>query len=147
MAKLDGMSIAQLRKAIEKKEALIGKLMVDREKLAGGIADIDKRLALLVGEGTSSAAGAAGSAPKRATRTKASAGTTGAKRGRKATLTTAILEVLTEASEPMDVSGISEALKNRRFKTRSKNLPNLVREALTRVEGIKRVSRGVYTAS
>jgi len=143
MPKLASMSIAQLRRELAKKQQRVERLQAERSKIVRKLEAVDRELSSLSGEGVvakpaAKPAAAGGGKPK---------AVAGRKRGRKATLTDAILKVLSGSGKPLSVSEIAEGLKALRFKTRSKNLPNLVREALTRVKGVKRVARGIYTTA
>ena len=69
----------------------------------------------------------------------------GGKPGRRPILTEAIRSILGESARAMIAGDIADALKRRRFKTKSKNLQNLVREALSRIPDVERVSRGMYS--
>ena len=141
MPRLSSMSIAALKRELARKEEQTKRLLAGRDKLLRKLAALDKRIASLAGQDFVKAEHGAGVAGARRARKVAKK----AKRGRKPTLTDAITRILTESDTPLKVIDIAKALKLQRFSTRSKDLPNLVREALTRVEGVKRVSRGVYT--
>jgi len=147
MAKIGRMSIARLRKELARKEQQVARLTAKKEDLLKQIADVDGQIEAIVGKGADR--GAAPKAEKPASKQAGKRGTKRRKkqrRGGRPKLAETIKEILQEAKEPMGANDIAEALKARKFKTRSKNLVNLVREALTRVKGVRRVSRGQYTA-
>ena len=137
MAKTQGgMSIPELRKELARQEQRMRALEEERGKLVGRLAEVERELTSLAG---------AAVAPESR---KRGAGRKGAgRRGRKPLLTDTIAEIVREAPKPVTAGDIAAALTERRFRTRSKNLANLVREALTRVKGIKRVARGLYAAA
>jgi hypothetical protein len=105
------------------------------------LADIDAQLAGLLGEKTLAATTAPPQEPAAAPAEKPR------RPGRRPRLAETILGVLRKSPEPMNVPQIAAVLVRRRFPTRSKNITGLVREALSRVDGIKRVSRGLYAVA
>ena len=136
MAKLSRASIAALKQELVKKEAQVRRLKAQREKLAAELEAVDRELAELTGSKARTRAAAAASG----------AGRTGKKPGRRPRLAEAIVRILSDSSDPLNAAQIAAALKRRRVKTRSSNLTNLVREALSRIPQVRRVSRGKYTA-
>ena len=151
MSKLSVASIATLEREIARKRARLEKLNADRAAIMAKLGVIDKEIALLAGAQAEAPAPAAPEAPvrkrgkkskKKAKKTRAAAPKT---RGRRPKLADAIRAILTEAKAPMKAAQISDALRERKFKTKSKDLPNLVRETLSRIPEAVRVSRGLYT--
>lgn len=139
MARLSKVSIADLQKELAKKQGHVERLTADREKLLAKLAKVDRELALVLG-GQSVAATPAPARKARVARTRQ----TPPRRGRRPKLTDAMRKVLADAKGPLDAAGIAAALKRGKFKTKSKNLSNLVREALSRIPEVTRASRGKY---
>jgi len=141
MAKLrrKAASIADLKKAIAKAEQRVAGLEAKRATFLAQVGEVDAEIAALVGEARPTPAPAAPKAKKKPQK-KAPA-----KLGRKGTVVEAIGNVLKAADSPMNVAQIAKAVIKGGLKTKSKDIPNLVREALGRVPGIKKVSRGMYT--
>ncbi|HRU05644.1 MAG TPA: hypothetical protein P5137_07695 [Candidatus Brocadiia bacterium] len=113
----------------------MAELNAERSKLLAQLAVVDGEIAQIAG-GKKSRRRIAAAAPAVAGRGRP---------GRKPQLTEAITRVLADAGTPLRVADIAEELEKRDFQTRSKNLRNLVREALSRTPGIVRVTRGSYT--
>jgi len=130
-------SIADLQKALAKAEQRIAALEKKRANLLAQVGKVEAEIAVLRGEGKPTPAPAAPKAKRK--------GMKKAKRGRKGTLIEAIVNVLKAADSPMKVAEIAKAVVKGGYKTKSKNVPNVIREALTRVPGIKKASRGQYT--
>ena len=134
--------IAALEKELARKRQRTAQLIEKRQALVEQIKALDAEIAGLRGQVTETKAPAEPAKPKRSKRTaKAAKG----KPGRQPMLAEAIHRVLAEADGPMRAGDIAEALKKRKFQTKSADLTNLVREAMSRIEGVKRVGRGLYT--
>lgn len=132
-------SIADLQKALAKAEQRIAALGKKRANLLAQVGKVDVEIASRRGEVKSTPAPAAPEAKRK--RNKEAT----AKRGRRGTLIEAIVNVLKAADSPMKVAETAKAVVKAGYKTKSKNVPNVIREALTRVPGIKKASRGQYT--
>ena len=140
-------SVADLKNAIARAEQRVAGLEKKRANLLAQVDKVDAEIAALRGEVKPTPAPAAPKAkrkrkggPKKKLKKKAKA-----KRGRKGTLVEAITKVLKSADGPLKVAQIAKAVVKAGYKTKSKNVPNVIREALTRVPGIKKASRGQYT--
>ena len=125
-------SIAQLKREIVAKEKRLAALAGRRKRLLEQVSAVDKEIDRLRGEPTEPVT----PRPSRSARPKP---------GRKPKLADAIAAALNAAKGPLDVDAIAERIVKAGYKTRSRNVKNLVREALTRTPGIKWVSRGKYT--
>ncbi|NQT11257.1 MAG: hypothetical protein HQ582_00820 [Planctomycetes bacterium] len=134
-------SITDLENAIARAEERIAGLEKKRANLLAQVGAVDAEIASLKGEDKPAPTPAA-PAPKAKKKSKKRVK---AKRGRKGTLVGAIANALKAADSPMKVADIAKAVVKAGYKTKSKNVPNLIREALTRVPRIKKVSRGQYT--
>ena len=147
MAELSKASVAQLEREIGKRKKRIAQLEEKRAGLAAQLEAVDGELESLRGGGGAVATEAPAKAePKPKQKQKrVAAKTTGARPGRRPMLTEAIRSILSDAGEPLNAGAIAAQLKARRFKTKSKNLQNLVREALSRIPDVNRVSRGLYS--
>ena len=132
-------SIADLKKAIARAEQRAAGLEKKRANLLAQVGKVDAEIAALRGEVQPTPVPAAPKAKKKR-KEKAKA-----KTGRKGTLIEAIADVLKAADSPMKVAQIAKAVVKAGYKTESKDVPNVIRGALTRVPGIKKVSRGQYT--
>jgi len=135
MARLKGASILDLQRELERKRERLMELSSERSKLLAQLAVVDAEIGQISG----------GKKGRRvATEVAVASGERG-KPGRKPQLTEAIFRVLSDSATPLRVADIADELERRHFKTRSKNLRNLVREALSRTPGVARVNRGSYT--
>jgi septal ring factor EnvC (AmiA/AmiB activator) len=134
---MENVTKKQLMKALETK------LLEERQERLDAIARIDEQLAALGAEPLAEAPTQEDRKPiakkKRSKKAKKR------KKAKKGSVSQAIYEALKASDEPMRAPDIAEAIKDKGV-TKSKNLPHLVRVTLPRVEGIKRVDTGLYTA-
>ncbi len=57
-----------------------------------------------------------------------------------------ILRVIRGKVRPMSLAKIADRVKKAGYKTKSKNLPNMVSNTLAQMAGVKKVGRGLYRA-
>ena len=57
-----------------------------------------------------------------------------------------ILRVIRGRVRPMSLAKIADRVKKAGYKTKSKNLPNMVSNTLAQMAGVKKVGRGLYRA-
>ncbi len=57
-----------------------------------------------------------------------------------------ILRVLRGKVRPMSPAKIADRVKKAGYKTKAKNLPNMVSNTLAQMAGVKKVGRGLYRA-
>ena len=126
-------SIAQLKRELVVKEKRLATLADRRKRLLEEVSAVEKQIDRLRGEPTEPVSPRPGRPA-------------GPKPGRKPKLTDAIAAALKAAKGPLDVAEIADRIVKGGYRTRSRNVKNLVREALTRTPGVKRVARGKYTA-
>jgi len=137
------MSIAELQKAIAKAEKRVQTLERRRARLLAQLEGVEADIANLTGK--------AGLVPKSAQseekpkRKKKGRKAAKKRRTRAGSLPDTIAKVLKAADDPMNAPQIAEAVLQKGYKTKSKNVTALVRESISRVPGIKKVSRGLYT--
>ena len=144
MPDLTKASVAALQKELERKRQRVARLTEKRQSIAERIVALDSEIAGLRGPTEEAKAPVEPAKPERP---KPKAKTEKGKPGRRPVLAEAIHGVLAEADGPMRAGDIAEALKKRKFKTKSADLTNLVREAMSRIEGVKRVGRGLYAVT
>ena len=142
MSKLANASIAALERELDRRRQRIAKLKEQRQRIVEQLEAIDAELAKLTCQGAQAKPPAT---PSRSARSKRK-GKRKAKPGRRQVLADAIRLILSEADSPLRAGEIAQEIKRRGVKTRSSNVPNLVRVALRRVPGVKRVGRGLYRA-
>ena len=161
MGKLNKLSIAELQEELIRKQEHLESLMGERDDLRSALVNVENEISQLLGEAIEEPEA---KAEPPATPAKGKAKKAGAKRGgkrgpkkggakkngrkgragRKPTIVVAIKEIMTESGQPMRAGEVADALRQRKFPTKSKDLDNVVREAISRIPEAKRVARGLY---
>ncbi len=156
-----GLSLADLKRLCEQKEAEVSSMAERRDELAAELADLDKQLA-----GAGSGGGRARRGRKRRAGRRRSPGrprkarkvkaARRLRRGRKARrgargprgeggLQNMIRKVLGGASEPMKLADLAQALLDGGYKTSSPRFGVIVGQRLSEMKDVKRAGRGLYT--
>ena len=137
-------TLAELKKEIQAKELALKKLQARKGKVLARLAAIDKKIAIITGEGGRRGKAAVVAEAKVATAPK---GKRGRRRGRATgkPLTEYIQAVLAKSAEGMRAKDIAAAVKNEGYKTFSKDFYGIVATALRDPKTFKKLSRGVYT--
>ncbi|MHC4065769.1 MAG: HTH domain-containing protein [Planctomycetota bacterium] len=120
---------------------LIRKMQAHQRRLSAQHAELGARIA-----GISSAIeamGAPGAAPQPVRRRRRRRARRGVRPG---SLKDLIVKVLRGKGGPMRAAEIARSVKKAGYKTKSKNLPNMVSNALGTMAGVRKVARGVYRA-
>lgn len=135
-------TLADLKKEVQAKEMALKKLQARRGKVLVRLAAIDKKIAIITGEGGRRGKAAAvkvAAAPK---------GKRGRRRGRATgkPLAEYIQAVLAKSAEGMRAKDIAEAVRTEGYKTFSKDFYGIVATALRDQKKFKKLSRGVYAA-
>mgnify|MGYP005833583587 CR=1 FL=1 len=129
------LDIATLRRLLAEREKKLSQLTQTRERLMAELARVDRRIAQL----------AAAEADVTATRKPRPSRRPALMRGGRLTLRAAMAQVLRQSNGAMSVKKILEGLSATGYSTTSKNLENMVRQALYKCPEFRRVRRGKYT--
>ncbi|MHC4092112.1 MAG: HTH domain-containing protein [Planctomycetota bacterium] len=120
---------------------LIRQMQVHQRRLTAQHADLEARITGITS--AIEAMGAAGAAPQPVRRRRRRRARRGARPG---SLKDLIVKVLRGKGRPMRAGEIASRVKKAGYKTKSKNLPNMVSNALATMAGVRKVARGVYRA-
>jgi len=131
---LERVSIATLERALSRRKAEADALAKKREALRKELADVEKQLNELQGK----AAAAAPAAEKKVTVVR--------RRRRRGglTLNEAVGQVLQSATGSVRAADVLEGVKALGYKSKAKDLKQIVHTALTQHPNAKRVARGEY---
>jgi len=165
---LTTMSTAELKRMLATKQK-IEKLEAARDKLTADLAKVDKEIEKLLGGGTARAIRKKAAKKKTAKKTvRRKAGTkkkvVAKKAGRKIAkrpvrrttrkraaatpkLEDVVIQVLRAGGGKMKFPEIRDTITSKKlYKSKSKNFDNVLRRTISTAKGIKRVTRGVYSA-
>ena len=121
---------------------LIRELQVHQRRVSAQHADLNTQITAVTSaiEALGGAAKTTPAGPRRRAR--------GTRRGepRRGSLGDCILRVLRGKVRPMSVAKIAVRVKKVGYKTKAKNLPNMVSNTLAQMAGVKKVGRGLYRA-
>jgi len=134
-----GASIVELERALAKKRQAVEKLMAKRDTLLASAAAIDRQIGSIKGQA------GPGRPPGTKSQPKPGAPKPRARRKHKA-LAQVVLEVLAAAGKEMTVKEITQGVEDAGYKSKSKNLSNIIGQFLGSSDGVERVVRGVYRA-
>jgi hypothetical protein len=150
----DRMTLADLRRALDRKESELRELLARRDALARDLEQLGETLqAMLAG---SDVAAMDSNRPPRAARSapesKAAAKAKGRRRhastdapaGRAGSLQAAIRSVLERVIGPLKVAEIVEAVQKAGYASKSANLNVIVSNRLAQMDDVEKVDRGLY---
>ncbi len=120
---------------------LIRELQVRQRQLSGQQAALEAQITAI-----DNAIQALGGAAKAKPAGKGRRGSTRRGGPRPGSLKDYILRVLRGKVRPMSPAKIAARVKKAGYKTKTKNLPNMVSNALGQIRGVKKVGRGLYRA-
>jgi hypothetical protein len=122
-ASLQGLSLADLQRAIRDRQRAVSRLERKRAKLLRKLDDLERRIAAVTGSGRVGRGG----------------------RRRNATsLPEAIAQVLSQAAGPMNVGDIAEKVQASGYRSGSANFRAIVNQALIKDKRFMSASRGMY---
>ncbi len=125
--KLQGISLEQLRKELQRRQRSLPRLQARREKLVAQLAEIDAQLADLDVTG------------------KKYPGLVGRRRPKNEAPLPDMLASVMSKSKPIKVSDLVQEVQKAGYKTTSENFSTIVNQALIREnKRFKKVSRGMY---
>jgi hypothetical protein len=133
-------TIEQLRKELEKKEKLVGKLRARRAKIVARVESIDRAIAAMTGAAVTAVRAVQAPAVKGKRKAKG-----GKRPPRGESLPAYITLVLQKAAKPMRAMDVQKAVLEAGYKTNSKDFYGIVATALRDKARFRNVKRGVYT--
>ncbi len=145
------LSLGDLRRLFEAKEAQIAKLAARRDAAAAELAAVEQELEAAGGGGMPTRRGPG--RPPKAARSGRGPGRpkgSGKRRGRKpgvkgqSDLHNAIRAALKGASEPMKLADLAKKVVSDGYKTKSSHFPMIVGMRLSEMKDVKKAGRGLY---
>lgn len=130
-------SIQELRREIQKREVMLGKLQAKRQKLVVRLSALDRRIAAISGETVAGVSrGKPGPKPGRKPGSR--------RRGRRGKPLIDFAKQVLEGSSGMRVKDVAQAVKAAGYKTGSKDFYTIVATLLRDKRNFKKLKRGVY---